>query len=169
MKALLVLSYLLTLIATSTGQSAVGSNPLKLSFELRGKSVCAGTSVGYSVTLTNISTKPIAIDSNQLDNATFFERFVDGRIDSAWSVAFGSFPPTHYRPNFKVLEPRKSLMKLGTFELEDPAELKPGKYLMNVGYQQILQESFNRMEVWSGTVVSNRKHLEILSCNRSEK
>lgn len=143
-----------------------GSKPtLLLKFDLKNDSVCAGESIDFDLTMTNSSRSDLVVDVARIGSLTAFAPWgEDAKDGGIGSVLFDDQMPTHYKPQFVILQPAQVYTVSLRFKLKDRPALRNGNYRMKIGYQQSLNRTVEDIKVWKGIIYSKPRRLVVKKC-----
>jgi len=166
MKIILLVTVFCFLFICANGQTRPLTPPLRFSVEVKDIDVCLGKSIEVITTLKNISKDEVAIDTNPVGSLVVFDRIIykGGKIIKRSIYSENGAPPSHYRPDVKILRPLESFIKKVTYPLS-PKIFVAGSFLrMQTGYDQILTAAQSEAKLWRGTLLSKPVLVRVRKC-----
>lgn len=138
--------------------------PLKLRLTApEGLSGCLGSKLDLSLTLTNVSNKAVVFERGRVGAWSVFEYQERGRTRED-SFAHGEGPPSHYRPEYLILQPKESFSAPYSFYLDPEQFNKAGRYSLSIGYSSNRDATLDGMKVWTGNISSKEVYFLVKEC-----
>lgn len=162
MKILLMFTFIFVLFATANGQE---TDNFRYVMSVKKDAFCIGESTEIVGELTNISNAPMVIDVRKVSSGMTFRSVLgQGQFEFFYLGRGGG--SSHYVPDFIILQPNETYKKILKFSFVSIFfKYIPHKYQMNFEYWQSSKTKFENIEVWEGSVQSNKIEVFVTKCD----